>query len=260
MSLSDSEKTDYADRLYEAYETKEPIEPITEDDTELTTEEAYEIQAKVVERIREDTEGIGHKLGLVSEAKQEQLGIQEPIFGYISEENVLDGEPIPSSEMINPRLEAEIGFILREDIEPPVTTTDVLSATQAVVPVVELIESRFKGWSIPTAQDVIADNTSTAKLAIGETFRDIRDIDLVHEGVTVSVNGELEATGVGADIMGHPARSVAWLGNRLADLDERLVAGELVMSGGISAAIDTEPGDVYHVTFGNLGSIELRAE
>jgi len=260
MSLNDSEKTDYANRLYEAYETKEPIEPITEDEEELTTEEAYEIQAKVVERIRADTAGIGHKLGLVSEAKQEQLGIQEPIFGYISEENVLDGEPIPASDMINPRLEAEIGFILDEDVEPPVTTADVLSATRAVVPVVELIESRFKGWTIPTAQDVIADNTSTAKLAIGEQFSDVRDLDLVHEGVTVSVNGELEATGVGADIMGHPARSVAWLGNRLADLDERLMAGELVMSGGISAAIDIEAGDVFHVTFGEMGSVELRAE
>jgi len=260
MSLNDSEKTDYANRLYDAYETKEPVEPITEDEGELTTEEAYEIQAKVVERIRADTAGIGHKLGLVSEAKQEQLGIQEPIFGYISEENVLDGEPIPASDMINPRLEAEIGFILDEDVEPPVTTADVLSATRAVVPVVELIESRFKGWTIPTAQDVIADNTSTAKLAIGEQFSDVRDLDLVHEGVTVSVNGEIEATGVGADIMGHPARSVAWLGNRLADLDEQLVAGELVMSGGISAAIDIEAGDVFHVTFGEMGSVELRAE
>lgn len=259
MGLNDSEKTDYANRLYEAYETKEPVEPITEE-KELTTEEAYEIQDRVVERIRENTDGIGHKLGLVSDAKQEQLGIKEPIFGYISEENVLDGEPIPAADMINPRLEAEIGFILDEDVEPPVKTADVLSATRAVVPVVELIESRFKGWTIPTAQDVIADNTSTAKLAIGERFNDVRDLDLVHEGVTVSVNGEIEATGVGADIMGHPARSVAWLGNRLADLDERLVAGELVMSGGISAAIDTEPGDVYHVTFGNMGSIELRAE
>jgi len=259
MSLSESEKADYAADLYEAYDTKEAIPPITEE-AELTTEEAYEIQAKVVERIREDSAGIGHKLGLVSEAKQDQLGIPEPIFGYISEENRLDGEPIPSSEMINPRLEAEIGFVLDEDVEAPVTTADVLAATGAVVPVVELIESRFQDWAIPTAQDVIADNTSTARLAIGEQFRDVRDVDLVHEGVTVSVDGEIEATGVGADIMGNPARSVAWLGNRLDDMGEHLEAGELVMSGGISAAIDTEPGEVYNVSFGTIGSIELRAE
>lgn len=260
MSLDQSEIEDYAETLYTAYDTKSPVEPVTEE-TDLTTEEAYEIQSLVVEKIRESgTESIGHKLGLVSEAKQEQLGIQEPIYGHISGENRLSGEPIPASEMIAPRLEAEIGFVLDEDLAAPVSTTDVMTSTRAIVPVVEIIESRFKDWTIPSAQDVIADNTSTARLAVGDQFRDVYDVDLQMEGVTVSVNGELEATGIGADIMGHPARAVSWLGNRLEDVGGGLEEGELVMSGGISAAIDIEPGDVYHVNFANIGSLELRAE
>lgn len=260
MPSNQSEIEEYAETLYTAYNTKSPVEPVTEE-TDLTTEEAYEIQSFVVERIRESgTEPLGHKLGLVSEAKQEQLGIQEPIYGHISAENRLAGEPIPTSEMIAPRLEAEIGFILEEAITAPVSSMDVMTSTRAVVPVVEILESRFKDWTIPSAQDVIADNTSTARLAVGDQLTDVSDIDLRMESLTVSVNGELEATGVGADIMGHPARAVAWLGNRLEDVDESLQEGELVMSGGISAAIDIEPGDVYHIEFGTIGSMELRAE
>ena len=260
MALSDRELDEFAERLYDAYDTKEPIPPLSED-AEFTTEEAYEIQFRVFERLCADPEAIvGHKLGLVSEAKQEQLGIPEPIFASVAPETLLENEPIPTDDMIAPRIEAEIGLILGEDLPAPVTTSDVLAATRGVVPVVEVLESRFQGWGIPTAQDVIADLTSAGGVVVGETLRDVTDLDLAMESVVVSVNGEIEATGVGADIMGHPARAVAWLGDRLADVDDELEAGELIMTGGITAAIDVEPGDVYDVSFGNIGSISLRAE
>lgn len=259
MSLSRSNKDEFAEELHTAIESNTPIEPLTESEP-FSIDEAYEIQSRLVDRIAGDGGIAGHKLGLVSEAKQEQLGIQEPIFGYVADGTILEGRTIPTDELIAPRIEAEIGLILGRDVVPPVTTRDVLDATRAVVPVVEILESRFAGWSIPTAQDVIADNTSAGRVFVGETFRDVTDVDLAMESVVVSVNGEVEATGVGADIMGHPARAVSWLGNRLPDVDDGLEAGELVMTGGITAAIDIEPDDVYHVTFGTIGSIELRAE
>ncbi|WP_311172738.1 2-keto-4-pentenoate hydratase [Halobellus ordinarius] len=261
MPLSEDEIDRLATTLFEAYEEKEPIEPLSEE-TEFSTEDAYRIQFEVFDRLsaggREDI--VGHKLGLVSEAKQEQLGIPEPIFGYVAHETVLENEPIPTDEMIAPRIEAEIGFIIDEDLEPPVSTMDVLTSTRAVVPVVEILESRFQGWSIPSAQDVIADLTSAGKVIVGEQYRDVTDLDLAMEGVAVSVNGEVEATGLGADIMGNPARPLAWLAERLEDVDDGLREGELVMSGGITAAIDIEPGDVYGIDFANLGSIDVRAE
>ncbi|MDQ2052211.1 fumarylacetoacetate hydrolase family protein [Natronolimnohabitans sp. A-GB9] len=259
MTLSRSNKDNFAEKLHTAIESSSPIEPLTETEP-FSVDEAYEIQSRLVDRLVGNGEITGHKLGLVSEAKQEQLGIQEPIFGYVSEDTVLQDRTIPTDEMIAPRIEAEIGLVLNKDVTPPVATRDVLDATRAVVPVVEILESRYAGWSIPSAQDVIADNTSAGRVFVGETFRDVTDIDLAMESVVVSVNGEVEATGVGADIMGHPARAVSWLANRLADVDEHLEAGELVMTGGISAAIDIEPEDVYHIEFSNIGSIELRAE
>jgi 2-keto-4-pentenoate hydratase len=260
MPLSQDEIETFAERLFEAYDTKEPVAPLS-DDAEISTEEAYAIQSAVFERLCPDRDEIvGHKLGLVSEAKQEQLGIPEPIFCHVAPETLLAGEPVPTGEMIAPRIEAEIGLLLEEDVPETATAADGLAATRAVVPVAEILESRFQGWSIPSAQDVIADLTSAGKVIVGETLRDPRDVDVAMESVAVSVNGEIEATGVGADIMGHPARPVAWLAGRLADFDDELRAGELVMTGGITAAIDIEPGDVYNVQFGSIGNIEVRAE
>ena len=260
MALSQSELDEFAASLYEAFETKTPISPLT-DEADVSTVEAYAIQSRVLDMISADTDDVvGHKLGLVSEAKQEQLGIPEPIFCRVVPETLMEQEPIPTDDMIAPRVEAEIGLLLEDDVPAPVRTTDVLAATRAVVPVIEVLESRFQGWSIPSAQDVIADLTSAGGVIVGESLRDVTDVDLAMESVVVSVNGEIEATGVGADVMGHPARAVAWLGNRLADVDDSLRAGELVMTGGINAAIDVEPGDVYTVRFGSIGSIEVRAE
>jgi len=260
MTLSDDEIEAFADRLYTAYAEKEPVAPLS-DDAEISTAEAYAIQAAVFDRLcpnRDDV--VGHKLGLVSEAKQEQLGIPEPIFCQVAPETVLEEPTVATDELIAPRIEAEIGLLLEADVPTDATATDVLAATGAVVPVVEILESRYQDWGIPSAQDVIADLTSAGKVIVGERLRDVTDVDLPMEGVAVSVNGEIEATGLGADIMGHPARPVAWLAGRLDDFDDGLRAGELVMTGGITAAIDMEPGDVYTVRFGEIGTIDVRAE
>jgi len=260
MSLDSSQLERFADDLYEAYSNGSPIPPLTEE-TEFSVADAYDIQSRFVDRIGDgDPDIAAHKLGLVSEAKQEQLGIEEPIFGYVAEEAVLDEPVIPTEELISPRIEAEIGLLLGKDITAPASTTDVLRATQAVVPVIEILESRFQGWTIPSAQDVIADNTSAGRIFVGESLTDVTDVDMPTESVLVTVNGEVETTGTGGDIMGHPGRAVNWLANRLEERGEVLEAGELVMTGGITAAIDIEPGDIYNVTFGNIGSIDLRAE
>lgn len=260
MALDRSTIDELADTVHHAYTEKEPIPPLSEE-VDLSTEDAYAVQLEVFDRIADDTDqNLGHKLGLVSGAKQEQLGIDEPIFAPIVRETLLEEPVVRTDELIAPRIEAEIGLVLDEDVPAPVTTTDVLTATGAVVPVVEILESRFQDWGIPSAQDVIADLTSAGKVIVGESFRDVSDVDIAMESVVVSVNGEVDKAGVGAEIMGHPARAVSWLGNRLSDVDDGLEAGDLVMTGGITAAIDMEPGDVYTVRFGNIGSIDVRAE
>jgi 2-keto-4-pentenoate hydratase len=260
MGLSQAEIDELAGVLYEAYDAKEPVEPLTEE-TELSTADAYDVQAAFLDRVGEDgRRRLGYKLGLVSEAKQEQLGIPEPIFCRVLPETRLEDGVIPTGAMIAPRVEAEIGLVLDRDLSPPVTSADVLGATRGVVPVVEVLESRYADWAIPTAQDVIADLTSAGGVVVGETLRAPSDVDLRMESVVIEQNGEVADAGVGADIMGHPARAVSWLANRLADRGEALEAGDLVMTGGITAAIDVEPDDVFRVEFGSIGSVTVRAE
>lgn len=256
MTLSQSAVDAHAETVYDAFANKDPIEPLTEED-DLSVDDAYAIQSAVIDRILGDEDGVlGYKLGLVSGAKQEQLGIDEPIYCAVPEDFVLDG-PIPASELIAPRVEAEIGLVLGADLEPPVTTTDVLANTARVVPVIEVLESRFEAWAIPSAQDVIADITSGCRVVVGERQLDVADVDLAMEGVAVWKNGELVETGLGADIMGHPAKGVPWLADRAADQGATLQAGDLVMTGGITAAVDIEPGDSVTVEFGSLGTVVL---
>lgn len=254
MTMPESVIEEHAKRLSRAVIEKESISPISEQD-ELTVADAYRIQEAVIERIQGDAdELLGYKLGLVSAAKQEQLGIDEPIYCAVPQSFELDGH-IPASDLISPRVEAELGLVLGADLEPPIRTIDVLTNTAAVVPVLEILESRFEEWAIPTAQDVIADITSGCGVVLGERTRAVTDIDLAMEGVIVQKNGTIVETGLGADILGHPARGVPWLANRLADRDRGLGKGDLVMTGGITAAVDIEPGDVVSVEFSSLGAV-----
>lgn len=260
MTQGDAAIDKLAGALYEAYSAKEPVPPLSEE-AELTTEDAYAVQAAVLDRIRgPERRRLGWKLGLVSEAKQDQLGIPEPILCEVVPETDLGAGPIPTDAMIAPRVEAEIGLVLDTRLEPPVSTAELLGATGGVVPVVEVLESRYQDWGIPTAQDVIADLTSAGGVVVGERLRDVRDVDLRQESVVISVNGEVVDAGVGADVMGHPARAVAWLAERLAEQGRALEAGDLVMTGGITAAVDAESGDTFQIDFASLGSISLHAE
>ena len=250
----------HVDLLYRAFDEKELVDPITDSD-DLTVEDAYAIQEGVIDRILgADGETAGYKLGLVSGAKQAQLGIDEPIFCPVPQELLIEPPHLDLDDCIKPRLEAEIGLVLGETLEPPVTSAEVIAKTQRVVPVIEIIESRYKDWNIPTAEDVIADITSCRRVFLGNRALDVGDVDLAMEGITLTHNGELVETGIGADIMGNPAAGVSWLAERLAQRGDVLSAGDLLMTGGITAAVDIEPGDIFNVHFSTLGSIDVVAQ
>src|SRR5579875_826623 len=242
--------------LLEAERTKRPIAPFTQQYPELTVEDAYAVQLQVKDqKLSEGRKVIGKKVGLTSIAMQKMLGVNEPDYGHLLDDmKIADDSIVHISEFISPKIEAEIGFILGEDLKGPnVTYLDVLMATKYVTPVLEIIDSRIADWQIQLA-DTVADNGSSAKVVVGTQVTEIAGVDLRTAGMVLYRNGEITATGSGAAALGHPAQAVAWLANKLAEFDISLKAGELILPGALSAAVPVKKGDHIQAQFGTLGS------
>jgi 2-keto-4-pentenoate hydratase len=257
MTVTEQTRDDLAESLYTALREGDPIDQLTATH-DLTIEDAYDIQTRFVERrIDDGATVVGHKVGLTSDAIQNQLGVNEPDFGRVLDTMFVNGRTIPADELIAPRVEPEIGFLIEEELEPPVNYLDILNATRGVLPVFEVIDSRIRNWDI-NIQDTIADDASSALYLTGESITSIDGIDLSLEGIKLYRNGVLEASGVGAAVLEHPARAVAWLVNTLADLDEQLLAGQIVLSGSCTPAVDLNRGDVLTAEFSSIGSLTAR--
>ncbi len=248
-----------AARLIEAADGRTGIEALTTTAGGFDVDTAYAVQdALVAERVARGNAVVGAKLGLTSVAKQKQMNVDEPIYGWLTSDMALDvGRPLACDRYIQPRCEPEIAFLLGADLAgPQVTAAHVLAATQAVYPAIDVLDSRFSGYSF-TLPDVAADNASGAGFALGGQGSDPSGIDLRLTGVVLTKNGELLATATGAEVLGHPAASVAWLVRALATRGRGLSAGQVVLSGALTAATAVQPGDVVAAHFDRLGSIEL---
>jgi len=257
MAVPPDTRAELAESLYTALRSGDPIGRLTADH-DLTMADAYDIQTQLVDRrIDDGATVVGHKIGLTSDGIQEQLGVNDPDFGRLLDTMFVNGRVIPEADLIQPRIEPEIGFILEEPLEPPATYLDVLDATGSVLPVLEVIDSRVREWDI-RIQDTIADNASSAHYLAGERTSIPDGHDLSLEGVKLYKNGTLESSGVGTAVLNHPARSVAWLANTLSDLDKRIEAGHLVLSGSLTPAVDLDSGDVISVEFTSLGTLNAR--
>jgi 2-keto-4-pentenoate hydratase len=186
-----------------------------------------------------------------------QVGVREPVRGFLAAAGALDlGEPLQVSDHIQPRAEPEIAFVIDTDLAGPVVSSaDVLAATAAVAVGIEILDSRFRDYAF-TMADVVADNTSAGRYAIGPAIP-AAGLDLRLVGVLLEHNGEVVATASGAAALGHPASAVAWLVRSLAAENEGLRAGDIVLSGGLTAAVPVTAGDVVTVTADRLGSVEI---
>ncbi len=251
-----------ADELLEAERTKVAIAPLTQRFEQLTVEDAYQIQLEVMRKKRsEGRQVIGKKVGLTSVAMQKMLGVDEPDYGHLLDDmRVSDGEKVRIADMLSPKIEAEIGFILSQDLTGPnVTYLDVLMATKYVVPTLEIIDSRIADWKIKLI-DTVADNGSSAKVVVGNKLSTIDGLDLRSLGMVLYNNGEMVATGSGAAALGHPAQAVAWLANKLHAFGIMLKAGELILPGALSGAMSVKQGDRVSAHFGPLGSVSVLFE
>jgi 2-oxopent-4-enoate hydratase len=249
-----------AERLARAEADRFPTEPITDDWPGLRIDDAYEIQRLNLER-RTAAGGaaVGHKAGLTSHVVQEFLGVDEPTFGVLLDDMVVeDGGAVAHESFISPRAEAEIAVVLGRELHGPgITTSQALAALDGALAAIEIGDSRIVDWRVRVA-DTVADNASAARFVLGGRFEPVRGLDLRLLGVLFLRNGEPIESGAGAAALGHPARVVAWLANRRAAFGYGgLDAGDVVLCGALHRMVPVRAGDVLRAEFAHLGAVEV---
>jgi len=223
-------------------------------------DDAYAIQAEI--RRRKESRGhktVGLKAGLTSFAKMKQMGVESPVFGFVSDYmSCPDGGAIHTAELIHPKVEAEICVVTKAALRGPGCHVGaVMAAIDFVVPAVEIIDSRYRDFKFDL-KSVVADNTSASRFVIGGRSRDVGELDLRTLGVVLEKNGEIVAMAAGAAVLGHPAVAVAMLANHLAERGEEIPAGSFIMTGGVTEAISVKAGDSVAVRFQDLGTVSMR--
>lgn len=244
-----------ADELARAEAERRAIGRLTDRAPDLDVAAAYEVQRLGFERrLAAGDAPLGFKLGLTSRAKQEAMGVADPLWGRLSAGMLHDEEaPLDVSALIHPRVEPEIAFLLGADVPAVATTATVLAATRGLAPALEVLDSRYEGFSF-TLPDVVADNASAARVLVGGRLRAPDALDPQLEGMVLRRDGEVVHTAAGAAVSGHPAAAVAWLARQAGGLP----AGALVLSGGLTAPVPLEPGTVVSAAFTHLGEVTLR--
>ena len=252
--------------LDEAERTRQQIRMISLAHPDITMDDAYRVQDAWLDlKLARGRKIIGHKIGLTSRAMQRTSQIDEPDYGVLLNDMLFaDASDIPVDRFVELRVEVELAFILGKTLRGPrCTMSDVMGATDYVIPAIELIDARIQRFDPATGRprkvlDTIADNAASAGLVMGG--RPIRpfDVDLRWVSALMSRNGTIEDSGVAAAVMNHPANGVAWLANKLAAFGAELAAGEIILSGSFTAPLAASVGDAFHVDYGQLGSLACR--
>lgn len=239
--LSVSTREELAADLAEAERTRVPMTPLTSNHPDIDVVDAYEIQLiNIRQRVAEGARVVGHKVGLSSEAMQKMMGVDEPDYGHLlADMEVFEDKPVPAGRFLFPRVEVEVGFILADDLPGGAgcTEDDVLAATAAFAPSIELIDTRIKDWKIALC-DTIADNASSAGYVLGKERVSPKDVDIRGIDAVLTRNGEVVAEGRSDAVLGNPVTAVAWLARKVESFGVRLKAGDIVLPGSCTRAID----------------------
>ena len=245
-----------ADELHFARLQRKEVETLTSRYPSLDTEDAYSIQAAGIALRQADGEQIvGGKLGFTSLAMQRAMGVDRPNYGWLTGPMLIHDQELQLDELIHPKVEPEIGFLLGSDLQSDCTAEDVIAATDAVFPCLEVVDSRFKDFEFELL-DNIADNSSAGMLVIGDAAADPRGIELSLAGVVVRVNGQIAGTSAGAAALDDPASAVAWMARSARERGLR--AGDLVISGGLTSPVDLGRGMTVSVEIDRIGEARFR--
>lgn len=257
MSDVTAEQVQAADaRLQQASDTGSPCAPVRDLIGATDQDAAYAVQSlRTARRLAEGRRLVGHKIGLTSPAVQQQLGVDSPDYGALFDDMMYaDREPIDLGRFLQPKVEAEIAFVLGSDIDCPAAhVSDVIRATAFVLPAIEIVDSRIAGWDISIA-DTIADNASSGAVVLGTGPRSLDGFDLTEVGMSLEFDGDVQSTGTGAACLGSPVIAVAWLARALAHRGTPLRAGEVILSGALGPMVAAQPG-VFRARLHGLGDV-----
>jgi 2-keto-4-pentenoate hydratase len=252
-------KEQIAEQLRNATLSKETIAPISEYIGHTDLEAAYEIQRiNTMARLSNGNRIIGKKIGLTSISVQQQLGVDQPDYGILfSDMELLNGLSVPHTDLMQPKAEAEIAFVLAEDLDyDNLTIIDLISCIDYALPAIEIVGSRIRNWEIKLT-DTIADNASASRFVLGHTPKTLDEIDVVNCTMQLSKNGTVVSEGTGADCMGSPLNAMLWLSKKMIELGEPLRAGELILSGALGAMVDVVQGDNINAEIKGLGQVSV---
>lgn len=266
MPLSQETIGELAARLDAAERSRTQVGQFSLEHPDMTLEDGYRVsRAWVRQKIAGGRKVIGHKIGLTSRAMQRSSNVTEPDFGTLLDDMLFaNGQDIPTARFIEPRVETELAFILKQPLKgPDCTIYDVLNATDYVTPALEIIDARIERIDPASGItrkvfDTIADNAANAGIIVGGRPVKPDAVDLRWVAALLHKNGVIEESGVAAAVLGHPATGVAWLANKLAPYGEWLQPGQIVLGGSFTAPIFAQPGDSFHADYGPLGSISVR--
>lgn len=233
---------------------------ITDEHPTMDWDDAYAIQAEILRRkLARGSRLIGLKAGLTSHAKMKQMGVESPVFGFLVDNFcVPEGGEVKMAELIHPKVEPEIAFVLKRALKGPgCHIGSVLAATDFVLPGIEVIDSRYRDFKFDL-KSVVADNTSAARFVVGGQALPPDRVDLRTMGVVMEKNGQVVSLGAGAAVLGHPAAAVAMLANHLGRRGQEIPAGTLILSGGVTEAVAVAAGDHVSLRLQGLGSVSLR--
>jgi 2-oxo-3-hexenedioate decarboxylase len=223
-------------------------------------DDAYAIQDEI--RWRKLARGariVGLKAGLTSVAKMRQMGVDTPVFGFLADYfAVPEGGECRLAELIHPKVEPEIAFVLKRPLRGPGCHVGaVLAATDFVMPAIEIIDSRYRDFRFDL-KSVVADNCSSSRFVVGARITSVEGLDLRATGVVLEKNGEAVAFGAGAAVVGHPAAAVAMLANHMGARGEEIPAGAVILSGGITEALAVQAGDAVTLKVQGMGTTGVR--
>jgi 2-keto-4-pentenoate hydratase len=260
---SEEQITAAVERLADALETRVPCSPVRDLIGTDDLAAAYAVQQGLVQkRLAAGARVVGRKIGATSKAVQDQLGVDQPDFGYLLDDMDVSGRsPISMATLLQPRVEAEVAFRLSADIAPEtedeITLPAVRAAVEVALPALEIVDSRIAGWDI-TFTDTVADCASSALYVVGDDGRTLDELEPVDVEMTLTVNGEVRSSGNGAACLGDPLEALRWLAVQCHRFGDPLRAGQVVLSGALGPFVPFAAGD--RVTASISGFETLTAE